>query len=321
MWRTWAGSLLAAVRRRRERMRIDEAARLFVTHVDEERRFSPATVVSYRAELRLLGVFVGARQITDVEAVTRELLVEYLGNGTLAPTTRNRKLTVLRSFFGFLVDKKHAPSNPAHDVAFSRAPRRDEPSLTAHDVGKLVAVLDKEGGWRSIRDRCIVLLLFHTGLRLAEMLSIDLGQLDIGNALLREVRRKGGREQPLPLNADALAALRTWLEARKALAVEGGALFVSRRGRRLSKRAVQTRVREIGEAAGLPSLHPHLLRHSFATEVLAAGGNLEEVRRLLGHASITTTSRYSHPSDAALRRAVDRLATTPRPPRRPRREP
>lgn len=293
-------------------MQIDEAARLFVAHVDEERRFSPATVVSYRAELRLLGVFAVAHQVAEIEAVTRELLVEYLGNGNskLAPTTRNRKLTVLRSFFGFLVDRKHVPTSPAHDVTFSRAPRRDEPSLSAREVANLLAVLDREGGWRSVRDRCIVLLLFHTGLRLGEMLSIDLAQLDVSNALLREVRRKGGREQPLPLNTDALAALTAWLTARKALAVEGEALFVSRRGGRLSKRAVQSRVKEIGEAAGLPSLHPHLLRHSFATEVLAAGGNLEEVRRLLGHASITTTSRYSHPSDAALRRAVERLAAS-----------
>lgn len=300
-------------------MRIDEAARLFVAHVRDERRFSPATVVSYRAELHLLGVFAVTRAVADVEGVTHVLLVEYLGSGEppVAPSTRNRKLTVLRSFFAFLVDQRLVAASPAQDVPFARAPRRDEPSLSARDVGKLLAVLAKEVSWRGVRDSCIVLLLFHTGLRLSEMLSLDVGQVDLGNALLREVRRKGGREQPLPLNADALSALKAWLEARKGLVIEGDALFVSRLGGRLSKRAVQGRVKEVGEAAGVPSLHPHLLRHSFATEVLAAGGNLEEVRRLLGHASITTTSRYSHPSDEALRRAVDRLSTPPSPPRRP----
>jgi integrase/recombinase XerC len=299
-------------------MRIDEAVTAFLANITEERRFSPATRTSYEAELRMLRTLAESRGIADVGGITRELVVDHVGNGSsaLAPATRNRKLTVLRSFFGHLVDRKQLAASPAHDVAFSRAPRREEPSITALEVDKLIAVLERESGWRSRRDGAMVLLLFHTGLRLAELLSIDIHQIDVGNALLRDVRRKGGGEMPLPLNSDATMALKRWLKLRSGLVTTTDAVFVSRRGVRLSKRAVQVRVKEIGVEAGIPSLHPHLLRHSFATEILAAGANLEEVRRLLGHASITTTSRYSHPNGAALRRAVDRLA---RPKRRARR--
>lgn len=294
-------------------MSLDEAVRLFLANLSDERRCSPRTVTSYRQELGMFTRWCTGTGLASPASVTRDHVVTYLGpdgdsGSSMSPATRNRKLTILRSFFRYAVDRKITSTNPARDVRYSRLARKEQPSLTRAEVAHVLTSVSDVVPWRQARNRCIVVMLFNTGLRLDELLSLDLGQVDADNQLLHEVRRKGGSEQPLPLNDAAMDAMKLWLKERVTMAVAGQALFVVCSGGRLSGRAVQARLKTIGAAAGFPFLHPHVLRHSFATELLATGANLEEVRRLMGHTSIVTTSRYSHPDQEALRRAVGRLS-------------
>ncbi len=310
-------------------MRIDEAARLFVTHVDEERRFSPATVVSYRAELRLLGVFTAARQIVDAEAVTRELLVEYLGNGnsTLAPTTRNRKLTVLRSFFGFLIAKKHLPSNPAHDVAFSRAPRRDEPSLTAGDVGEITTVprfhwlrpppckfdfLDFPEADRLVAAAkdvwmTMIVVALKTGLRQGELLGLKWDDVDLvaGRLMVRrsiwrghEGTPKSGKSREVPLAQSVVEALKKHRHLR------GDRVFCREDGKPLTDGDCKHPLWSTCKRAGLRRIGWHVLRHTFASHLVMRGVPIRAVQELMGHSTVEMTMRYAHLSPDARREAV-----------------
>ena len=283
--------------------------------------WSGRTEQSYWQELELFARFLKDRGRDQWSEVTQADVVAYLARPRpdgepIAPGTRNRKLTVMRGFFAWIIEQKQIRKSPADDVAWARVSRTERPVLSPAQVEHLVELcVSRAPGWQGARDAAIVTLLFHTGLRVSELLSLDLPQVDTGHRLLLGVSRKGGNHQPLPLNPLAASRLETWLVARKALDLPGfEAVFVSRRRRRLSRRTVEDRVKHLGQAAGLPFVvTPHLLRHSFATELLRTGANLEEVRRLLGHRSIVTTSRYSHPDLGSLRRAVNRLDRKKRP--------
>ncbi|MBI2484922.1 tyrosine-type recombinase/integrase [Candidatus Uhrbacteria bacterium] len=239
--------------------------------------------------------------------------VDYVNRPTprgqpLAAASRNRKLVVLSGFFAFLKEKGHASADPTAGVPWSRLTRSERPALTGAEIGRLLRATERaRSPWAAARDAALVSVLFHVGLRLAELVALDVDQVDLRAGLLLGVKRKGGNSQPLPLNESARNALSAWLEVRGE--ATSSALLLSQTRGRLSRRAVEARVATLGRVAGFSfNVSPHMLRHGFATEILAAGANLEEVRRLLGHTSILTTSRYLHPDGKALRAAVNRLS-------------
>lgn len=293
-------------------MTLRDAIDLYVRHLREELHRTPQTIRTYELELRYLARRLEAEGLTDLAQLSRPLLLEHLNaprNGREpAPATRNRKLTVLRGFFGYLVAAGEMAADPTAGLRWSRPQRNERPTPTQGDVRRLLAVLGREPeSWLRTRDVAIVVVLFHTGLRLAELVSLDLHQVELNAGLLLGVRRKGGHQQPIPLNETAVAVLRGWREVRPEVAGLD-ALFISRFRRRLSARAVQARLQVLCDRAGIAyAISPHRLRHGFATELLRTGANLEEVKRLMGHSDIKTTSRYSHPDAASLRRAVERL--------------
>jgi len=292
-------------------MTLEEALGSYLDHLERERHLGRRTIYSYGQELGLLLRVLAARQVVEVVQVTRGQLIDFLNRsgpkGPLSPSTRNKKLIVMRGFFRYLKARGVVDDAPTNGIPWARVPRHEAPTLRPRDVDRLLAQI--EGArWRSVRDRALIFCLFHTGLRLAELLSLRRAQIDLRRRQLLGVRRKGGHEQPLPLTRVASENLEAWLNAREALPVQEGMVFVSRTGDGLNHRTVQTRLRNLGRAAGFPfPVTPHMLRHAFATELLRTGANLEEARRLLGHASIVTTSRYLHPDQASLRRAVNRL--------------
>ncbi len=298
---------------RRSRMDLATTVNGFLEHAEQERKYTPKTLRSYRQELCLFRRTLAKMEVVRAEQVTREHLVAYLNRpgprGPISPSTRNRKLTVLRGFFRHLEKTEVIELSPEADIPRVKVPRIEPPVVTPEHMERLLAAIPMGvSGLKHHRDSCMVTLLFHTGLRLDELLSLDIDQVDLDEGLLLEVRRKGGNSQPVLLNRTARAALAAWLEQRISLKLATNAVFVSRLRRRLSPRTVELHVSDLGKAAGLNfAVTPHMLRHGFATELLNRGASIEEVRRLLGHASIQTTIRYLHPGQAGLRKVVDLL--------------
>ena len=285
----------------------------YVRFVRDEKRLSATTVARYRQELVLLAAFLEEAGLTEAKAVRRETLLAFLNRPTprgtrLRAGSRNHKLIVLRGFFSHLVLRDALRSSPTDGIPWVRAERTERPSVTRVDVERLLRNLTPTPRWRYLRNRALIQLLFHCGLRLTELLSLSVPQIDLKRGLLLTVHRKGGHHQPLPLNNEAKADLTAWLGARKDRAALSEAVFLNPSGETLTGRAVQSLLWRLSQKAGFSFIvTPHILRHSFATELLRHDANLEVVRRLMGHSSIVTTSRYLHPDQASLRRAVDRL--------------
>jgi integrase/recombinase XerC len=202
-------------------------------------------------------------------------------------------LSAVRTFLSFLVETGVLPSNAAVHVQAPKPPRRLPSTLDADQVASLLAVSEEDP--LALRDRAILELFYSSGLRLAELVGLSLGDVDVADRTVR-VLGKGSKARIVPVGRHALAALRDWLQVRPQLAPHGElALFVSRRGQRVSPRTVQTRVNEWAKRRGAPTgVHPHMLRHSFATHMLESSGDLRAVQEMLGHASLSTTQVYTH---------------------------
>lgn len=280
----------------------------YVRHLSDDLGRAPTTVRGYRQELLAF-----ARGNAPLEG---EAIAAYVGRSrsgaTLAPSARNRRLIVLRGFCRYLVHAGHLAADPTAGIRRATLPRRSYPVAGVEDLRLAMAVLQREPDtWRRVRDQTILELLFQTGLRVSELIALDLPQADLLNGWLHQVRRKGRRIEEMVLNAAAAAALQTWLAARP----QAGelALFVNKYGRRISFRMVQKRLKALGEAAGLPvRLHPHKVRHAHATELLNAGTPLPVIGSSLGHASVVTTQIYVHANTRMLRTALGTLpALTP----------
>ena len=302
-------------------MTLEAALALYLDYVTTERRLSHRTVETYGQELDLLRRVLRSTGTTLIGRVNREALVEFLNRprpdgGRLAAGSRNRKLIIIRGFFRFLASDGLINEDPAVSIPWTPRTRSERPAISRADLARLLRSVHSSQPWLIARNRCLIETLFHTGLRLSELLALRLEQIDLRDGLLLRVSRKGGHRQPLPLNREILDSMRDWLNVRKTLRVEGDAVFINRQGNALTARGVQLMLSKVGKAAGFTfNVTPHMLRHGFATELLRQGANLEEVRRLMGHASITTTSRYAHPDQASLRRAVRRLEKKPKKPR------
>lgn len=204
-----------------------------------------------------------------------------------------RALSALRAYFDFQCARGRATTNPARDVRAPRAPRRLPRAL---DVDQTAQLLGRPpGGPLDLRDLAMWELMYSCGLRVSELVGLDLGAIDLAGHEAR-VLGKGRKERMVPIGGPARAAVASWLAERRGLAAVGEpALFVSRAGHRLSTRLVQQRLKRWALLQGVPvAVHPHMLRHSFATHLLESSGDLRAVQELLGHSNIRTTQVYTH---------------------------
>jgi integrase/recombinase XerC len=199
----------------------------------------------------------------------------------------------VRSFCRFLLREGVLRSNPCGDVRAPKAARRLPGTLDADQMGRLLEAAPENS--LQVRDLAIMELLYSSGLRLSELVGLDLPDLDLADRTVR-VLGKGRKERIVPVGRKAVAAVQAWLAERQALAAGGtAAVFVGRNGRRLGARAIQLRVAEAARRQGVPvGVHPHLFRHSFASHLLESSGDLRGVQELLGHANISTTQVYTH---------------------------
>ncbi len=265
----------------------------FLAHLSNERRYSELTAENYARDLRRLFELVGDMPLADVKSHhVRRYIAQLHGKG-LGARSLARMLSAWRSFFSYLMRDHHFTDNPCTGLRPPKAPKRLPHALSPDEAVKLVELPAESP--LDLRDKAMFELLYSSGLRLAELVGLDPGDLDLEDASVR-VTGKGNKTRIVPVGMPALGALRAWIEVRAQVAApEEAALFVGKNGKRVSPRTVQLQLRQWGIKQGIASsVHPHLLRHSFATHVLQSSGDLRAVQEMLGHASISTTQVYTH---------------------------
>ena len=280
----------------------------FLHHIRFERRLSEHTVSAYRRDLAALGEYCAERNLADWSRLSTGDLRRFAAGAHrrgLAPRTVQRRLAGARSFFNYLETEGAISNNPARGIKAPRPPRGLPQTLDLDQVTRLLDITERDAA--ACRDRAMLELMYSSGLRLAELISLDHGGIDMREGLVR-VTGKGRKTRILPVGRKAIDALKAWAHRRAELAAPGeNALFVGVRGRRIGASSVQARIDYWARRAGLPGhVHPHMLRHSFATHMLESSGDLRAVQELLGHADISTTQVYTHLDFQHLARVYDR---------------
>jgi len=281
-------------------MALPPAFARFLTHLQAERRSSPHTLRAYRKDLEQFADHLEA-SATPFDAATPATIRSFLARAapSAGAVSLGRKLSTLRSLYTFLVRQELCATNPARALRNPRQPKHLPTVLPEEEAAALVEA-PTSGRPAALRDRAFLDLLYSSGLRVSELVSLDVGDLDLGQGLVR-VLGKRRKERVVPVGRPACEALARWLaDGRPALAAGpeaaggGAALFLNRRGGRLTARSVARSLERWVRGAGLPRhVHPHVLRHSFATHLLGNGADLRAIQELLGHASLSTTQRYT----------------------------
>jgi len=274
----------------------------FLRWLEVEKGYSEHTVSGYGRDLsEFTSGLPGGINVSAIGAVhIRRFVVSLHGHNSAA--TVARKLSALRTYFKFLQREHHIQNDPIAGIAGPKVGKYLPSFLTVDEVFSLIEAPSAKDRFM-LRDRAILELLYSTGMRVAELVSRDRMNLDFATEMLK-VRGKGNKERLVPVGRPALEAIQNWWplrdqliadRARRGHKVEKDALFLNVRGGRLTTRSVERMVKSYGERAGIPQIvTPHALRHSFATHLLEMGADLRSVQELLGHASLSTTQRYTH---------------------------
>lgn len=279
----------------------------FSSYLQHERRASPHTHKNYLVDIMQFFRFLeprfpgigedGAQHMAQVDAA---VVREYVGHmfGEKAPSSMARKLASLRTFFQYCLREGYVVSNPAKEVATPKIPKRLPRFLTVDEVFALLKQPAGDGALGA-RDQAILELLYASGLRVSELVGLDIGEVDCTQQTVR-VLGKGRKERIVPMGEKAASAIARYQECRLTLLPEGSteqALFVNRRGGRLTARSVERLLGKYIRRMGLgKNVTPHVLRHTFATHLLGAGADMRGIQELLGHASLSTTQKYTHVS-------------------------
>lgn len=285
----------------------------FLRHLEHERQLSPNTVAAYRRDLqRFRSWLEGVDDARDLATARGQDLRGFVAaehrRGQDGRSIR-RALSALRALFTWLIREGRLTANPAAGIRAPQTSRRLPRTLDADQMSQL---LDGEDGddWRTLRDAAMFELLYSSGLRLSELVGVNLEDIDLFDGVVT-VTGKGGKTRTVPVGRKAREAIRAWLPER-ALRLppdaqhDRGPLFVGPKGARLSPRAVQLRLDGQGRRRAVDGrVHPHALRHSFATHVLESSGDLRAVQEMLGHADIGTTQIYTHLDFQHLARVYD----------------
>jgi site-specific recombinase XerD len=291
----------------------------FTAHLRDLNR-ADLTVRRYGDLLRRFDAFARAelhQEAVRPDEIDKAMVTLFVREGgspelVASAATRNSRLAALRAFFRFLASESRVPQDPSSAVAFAKLPERSPTFLTEGEFAELRRAVEHEATEHYLRrDLAVLVTLWHTGLRLAELLSLNLVQVDVSAERFHQVRRKGGRIVDVHFNVEVTIALRRWLWQRRQYprAADTGPLFLSDRGNRLSSRSVEDLVAKYAAVAGLAKhVTPHTLRHSTATALIGAGNGIEVVAEVLGHRSLDTTRGYVHLVGEQVHAAVASLA-------------
>lgn len=299
----------------------------FLEELRAQRRGSPHTIAAYQRDLAKLAELAAGRSPQLLTGHDIRGFISRLHAAGLSAASLARTLSAWRSYFTWLTQRGLLPANPALGVRPPRRERRLPKALTA-DQAVTLAAHEGDASWLAVRDHALVELMYSSGLRLSELVSLDWRHFEAEGTLPRSagwidleageatVLGKGSKMRSVPIGAPAQAALARWIEQRGAVhGADARALFISTRGGRLTARSVQARLAALARRLGLGvHVHPHVLRHSFASHLLQSSGDLRAVQELLGHANISTTQVYTRLDWQHLAKAYD--AAHPRAKRR-----
>ncbi len=269
------------------------AIQAFLSYLKVERRMSAHTLDAYQRDLTALAQWCGKNGIDDAQQVATDQLRDFIAaehRRGLAAKSLQRRLSACRSFYAWLLKNSAIKISPAAGLRAPKAPRKLPQVLDADEAVQLVELPTEAP--LGLRDRALLELFYSSGLRLSELCALRWRDLDMASGMVL-VHGKGNRERTVPVGSHALGALQEWRKD------SGGAgdkpVFPGRGGGPLSQRAVQIRIKQLAQRQGLfKHVHPHMLRHSFASHILESSGDLRGVQELLGHADIATTQIYTH---------------------------
>ncbi len=268
----------------------------FLRHLISERRLSTHTASSYRIDLACLVVFCDKQAIDDWSQVDGQRVREFAAaehRRGISPRSIQRRLSATRSFFNYLVREGTIKNNPGIDIQAPKGKKRLPATLDADQMAKLLEF--RADATLDVRDKAIMELFYSSGLRLSELVNLDLPDVDLRDRTVR-LLGKGNKTRIVPIGRYAIDALNAWLKERVFISTpEATAVFVARTGERIGPRIIQQRLAEWAKKQGLGvHIHPHMFRHSFATHLLESSQDLRGVQELLGHANIATTQVYTH---------------------------
>lgn len=279
----------------------------FLNSQRHERQLSPNTVNAYARDLNVLEAWRQDKHYDDwqqfLPADIRDIAATAFRRGQ-SPSSIQRLLSSIRNFFKYLIKEGLLEKNPAQDISSPKKARRLPRALDIDEISHLLNIPGNDA--LAKRDRAILELFYSSGLRLSELKDLNLHDLDLAEGSAR-VTGKGNKQREVPIGKMARQALSAWLKARiELLKGDNNAVFLSKQGRRLSVRSIQSRIDHWARQLGLHQhVHPHMLRHSFASHMLESSGDLRAVQELLGHADISTTQIYTHLNFDHLARVYD----------------
>ena len=272
---------------------IDNDINLYLSYISEVKNLSKNTTSSYKRDLRKLSIFLDSISIKNYDEIDDSVCTSWLGNLYSlenTPKTIQRHLSSAKGFFKFLKKNSIINSSPFELVKAPKSPSYLPEVLSPEDVSQLLNF--KPSDALEIRDLAIVELMYSSGLRVSETANINLDDFEEEMSFLR-VLGKGAKTRLVPIGRYAKNAIDNWVYERIKYSEDSNALFINLKGSRLSVRSIQLRLKRLAVKQGLPPIHPHMLRHSFATHMLESSGDLRTIQELLGHSSLSSTQIYT----------------------------
>ena len=274
-------------------MSIDSDIKEYIIYISQVKNLSENTSKSYQRDLNKLNSFLENLKIDDYSDVSMDICSAWIGDlfsQNNNPRSIQRHLSSAKGFFRFLKKNNLIASSPFELVTAPKSASNLPEVLTPEDVEQLLNF--KPNSLIEIRDLAIVELMYSSGLRVSEAANINVGDFEEDMTFLR-VLGKGSKTRLVPIGRFAISAINNWLIERDKIVSRSDALFLNSKGTRLTVRSVQLRLKKMALKQGLPPIHPHMLRHSFATHMLESSGDLRTIQELLGHSSLSTTQIYT----------------------------
>lgn len=291
-----------------EKADLERAIEDYLASLERERQLSPHTVKNYRHDLNKLLAFVLKQEIIDWRALSPAIARQFparMHAAGLGGRSIQRCLSAARGFYRFAIENHLITVNPFVEVRAPKSRKKLPDTLSVDEIEQLLSGMSEDT--LGLRDQAIIELIYSAGMRLSELVSLDVTEVTRGLDMV-SVTGKGRKQRLVPVGRKARQAISAWLQVRKEIAKpEEPGLFVSQRGTRISARNIQARLEYWARRSGLNrKLHPHMLRHSFASHILESSGDLRAVQELLGHANISTTQVYTHLDFQHLAQVYDR---------------
>ena len=265
----------------------------YLEYLDKIRGLSKNTTLSYKRDLEKFGSFLLKEKISTYEEINSDICSRWIGDlylNEIDAKSIQRHISSLKGFFSFLIKNNIVINSPMSNIVSPKATKKLPNVLSPEEIEILVSFSPKST--QDFRDIAIIELIYSSGLRVSEATNVKLDDFEDNRNFLR-VLGKGSKTRLVPVGQYANDAISAWLEKRNSIHSESKYLFLNLRGKKISTRSVQERIRKISVIQGLPPVNPHMLRHSFATHLLESSGDLRSIQELLGHSSLSTTQIYT----------------------------